>query len=140
MLIQRHTIIVATWLLGTLLGSSGCDSLCRALGEAPGCFGVSTPVASTSSTVVFKNETSATTVGQILYYNLGDPLRPSHYLDVTISPGESYSFQAPSNKGTIYICPKLGEGHGCLRDFYIDDPLPGGTHEVRLTDSNCLIC
>ena len=95
---------------------------------------------SAACTVTFQNETSGTTVRQILLYYPSRPLQGTEYLDVDVAPGESYSFDASTDKGTIYLCVKRGEGHGCLRDFYIDDPRPWGAYEETLTDSNCGAC
>ena len=91
-------------------------------------------------TVVFENQTSGTTVRQISVYYPSYPLRGGEYFEVDVGPGESYSFQGYSDKGFIYMCPKRGEGHGCLRDLYVDDLRSWGTHCVSLTDSSCYSC
>ncbi len=91
-------------------------------------------------TVIFKNNTSGTTVRRISVYYTGSPITPLKYLDVNIGPGQSYSFDAYADKGDLYLCPSRGVGYGCLADLYVYNPQAGGVYEVTLSDKNCGSC
>lgn len=125
-MLRRSIVQILMVMLG--LGPMGCV-------EIP----VYTPQ-SWSCTIVLDNHSSSTTVRQISMSFPAHPMIPLEYIDLDAGPGESATFQVRADVGTIYLCPTRGAGHGCLRDFWVDDPVPGGVYTLTLTDQNCLSC